>query len=173
MADAGLEIPSDQGAPAIELVPADDARWLEPCRDLIREYADGLGVDLCFQDIDGELATLPGAYAPPQGALWLTLVDGLPAGCCALRPLTDVDHVNACEMKRLYVRPAFRRLGLGRLLAERIMDSARAAGYHCILLDTLDSMETARALYRSLGFFDIPPYYHNPIAGAHYLRANL
>ncbi len=90
-----------------------------------------------------------------------------------MRQLTDVDHANACEMKRLYVRPAFRGLRLGRQLAEAIMDSARNRGYDCVLLDTLDEMETARALYEDLGFVEVPPYYHNPIPGAHYLKAKL
>jgi ribosomal protein S18 acetylase RimI-like enzyme len=95
------------------------------------------------------------------------------AGCCALRLLDNVDYVNACEMKRLYVRPAYRGLGLGRLLAEGILDAARQSGYTSLLLDTLSDMETARALYRELGFEEIPPYYHNPIPGAHYLRVRL
>ena len=100
-------------------------------------------------------------------------VEGALAGCCALRQIDNVDYPNACEMKRLYVRPAFRRLGLGRVLAEAILDAARQAGYTCVLLDTLSDMETARALYTDLGFEEIPPYYHNPIAGAHYLLARL
>ena len=99
--------------------------------------------------------------------------DGQLAGCCALRPLPSVEYPNACEMKRLYVRPAFRRLGLGRLLAESIMDRARLAGYATILLDTLDDMEAARSLYQDLGFVEIPPFYLSPIAGAHYLKADL
>jgi putative acetyltransferase len=90
-----------------------------------------------------------------------------------LRSLSDVDHSNACEMKRLYVRPAYRGLRLGRQLADAIMDSARNQGYDCVLLDTLDEMETARALYEDLGFVEVPPYYHNPIPGAHYLKARL
>jgi putative acetyltransferase len=90
-----------------------------------------------------------------------------------LRPLHAVDYANAAEMKRLYVRPPFRRFGLGRQLAEAVLDAARAAGYHCVLLDTLDDMESARALYADLGFVEIPPYYHNPIAGAHYLKVDL
>jgi len=107
------------------------------------------------------------------GGLLLATVDGELAGCCAMRPLDSVDYTNACEMKRLFVRPAFRGLQLGRMLAERILDSARLAGYACILLDTLDDMESARALYQELGFEEIPPYYFNPIAGAHYLKAEL
>ena len=103
----------------------------------------------------------------------MALVEGAYAGCCAMRPLDNSDYPNACEMKRLYVRKAFRGFGLGRQLAEAIMDCARVAGYDCILLDTLDDMESARALYAELGFEEIPPYYHNPIAGAHYLKAML
>jgi putative acetyltransferase len=94
-------------------------------------------------------------------------------GCCAIRPLSDVDYNNACEMKRLYVLPAFRGLGLGRQLAEKAIGFAKDAGYGCILLDTLDEMETARGLYQELGFSEVEPYYHNPIPGAHYLRATL
>ena len=130
-------------------------------------------MDLCFQSFDAELAGLPGDYAPPRGALLLAMIEGQVAGCVALRPLDNVDYANAAEMKRLYVRKAFRGFGLGRQLAEAIMDAARLAGYNSILLDTLDDMEAARALYDELGFEDIPPYYHNPIPGAHYLRASL
>ena len=90
-----------------------------------------------------------------------------------MRPLHGVDHSNACEMKRLFVRPVFRRLGLGRQLAEAVVDAARVAGYHHLLLDTLSDMESARALYADLDFEAIPPYYHNPIAGAHYLKLSL
>ena len=146
---------------------------LAAARTILREYADQLGVDLCFQSFDEELANLPGEYDAPRGALLLALVDGAVAGCVALRPLDDVDYPNACEMKRLYVRQAFRGSGLGRQLAEAIMDEARANGYDRVLLDTLSDMEAARALYDELGFSEIPPYYHNPIAGAHYLKAEI
>jgi putative acetyltransferase len=132
-----------------------------------------LGIDLCFQNFDAELAELPGDYAAPGGVLLLALVDGKVAGCGALRALTDVDYANACEMKRLYVRPAYRRFGLGRLLAQALIDRGAQAGYSNLLLDTLDDMEAARGLYASLGFEEIPPYYFNPIPGAHYLRASL
>lgn len=141
--------------------------------DIFREYARSLRFDLCFQNFEEELANLPGDYNQPRGTLLLARINDEVAGCCALRPLDSVDYPNACEMKRLYVRPAFRSLGLGRLLAEAIMDSARMADYDCILLDTLDDMEAARALYIELGFQEVPPYYHNPIAGAHYLKAEL
>jgi len=109
----------------------------------------------------------------PGGALLLALVDGVPAGCGALRPLPDVDYTNACEMKRLFVRPAFRRFGLGRQLAQQLLDLATQAGYSHVLLDTLDDMEAARGLYTTLGFVEVPPYYYNPVAGAHYLMADL
>ncbi len=165
---------ADDGAhPVIELLDADAPERVAAVRELMREYAGTLGVDLCFQNFEAELAELPGEYAPPQGALLLALVDGEPAGCVALRPLPDSDHVDACEMKRLFVRRAFRRFGLGRLLAERLIDLATQAGYRCMLLDTLDDMEAARGLYASLGFVEIPPYYFNPIAGAHYLKVEL
>lgn len=142
-------------------------------RDIFLAYAQSLSVDLCFQDFEAELQGLPGDYAPPRGALFLAWVDGHVAGCCALRPLDNVDYPNAAEMKRLFVHKAFRRLGLGRQLAEAILDAARLADYSCVLLDTLDEMETARALYEDLGFEEIPPYYHNPYAGAHYLKVDL
>ncbi len=159
--------------PRIELVPAAEPADIEAVRALFREYADSLGIDLCFQNFEHELATLPGEYAAPGGALLLALVDGEPAGCVAMRPLPEADHANACEMKRLFVRRAFRRFGLGRLLAQHLMDLATQAGHSCMLLDTLDDMEAARGLYASLGFVEIPPYYFNPIAGAHYLKVEL
>jgi putative acetyltransferase len=145
----------------------------DAARDIFLEYASSLDVDLCFQQFDEELACLPGEYAPPRGILQLAWVEGKVAGCCALRPLDRVDYVNAAEMKRLFVRPAYRGLGLGRLLAESTLDFARRAGYSTVLLDTLSDMEAARALYEDLGFEEVPPYYHNPIAGAHYLKVTL
>jgi putative acetyltransferase len=160
-------------SPIIEVLTAPRAEQLERVRDIFREYAEGLGVDLCFQRFDEELATLPGHYASPRGALFLAHVAGAVAGCCALRPLDAADYANAAEMKRLYVRPAFRGTGLGRRLAQAALDAARQRGYACVLLDTLSDMESARALYEDLGFREIPPYYHNPIAGAHYLKAEL
>lgn len=159
--------------PEIDLIVPSSVPELDAARIIFREYAQSLKVDLCFQDFDRELANLPGEYAAPRGTLILALVDGALAGSCALRALATADYPDACEMKRLYVRPAFRGLGLGRDLAERILESARQVGYHCVLLDTLDEMEAARALYHDLGFMEIPPYYHNPIAGAHYLKADL
>lgn len=160
-------------APQITLATADEPELVDAARHLFREYARAIGVDLCFQNFEAELARLPGEYAAPEGALLVALLDGQPAGCGALRPLRDVDYSNACEMKRLYVPRAFRRFGLGRLIAQQLMDLAMQAGYSTLLLDTLDDMEAARGLYESLGFEPIPPYYYNPIAGAHYLKVDL
>jgi ribosomal protein S18 acetylase RimI-like enzyme len=159
--------------PSIELFTPVSALDMEAVREIFLEYANSLNVDLCFQAFDAELAGLPGDYAGPRGALLLARVDGTVAGCCALRPMDSSDYPNASEMKRLYVRKAFRGFGLGRHLAEAILDEARRAGYSSVLLDTLDEMEAARALYEDLGFEEIPPYYHNPHAGAHYLKVDL
>lgn len=162
-----------QQIPSVELITPSSPQELDATRDIFREYARDLGVDLCFQQFDQELASLPGDYAAPRGALFLAKVDGQMAGCCALRPLDNADYPNACEMKRLYVRKDFRAMGLGRELAQATLDAARQGGYSCVLLDTLDDMEAARALYHDLGFQEVPPYYHNPIPGAHYLKAEL
>ena len=146
---------------------------LDATRAIFQEYADQLGVDLGFQSFDTELATLPGEYADPRGALLLAWVGGALAGCCALRPLDNADYANASEMKRLYVRKAFRGFGLGRQLVEAALDAARTAGYSCVLLDTLVEMEAARALYEDLGFTEVAPYYYSPLAGAHYLKVDI
>ncbi|MES2951898.1 MAG: GNAT family N-acetyltransferase [Pseudomonadota bacterium] len=160
-------------SPDIRLVTPVTAYELDGIRSLFVEYANALNVDLCFQNFNEELQRLPGDYAAPRGGLLLATVDGQLAGCCAMRGMDAVDYPNACEMKRLYVRPAYRGLRLGRQLAESILETARLSGYRCILLDTLDDMESARALYQELGFEAIPPYYYNPIPGAHYLKAEL
>ena len=182
--------------PDVVIVTALEPHEFDAARAIFREYADSLNISLDFQNFDEELALLPGDYAEPRGALLLALADAerrdavappidapiirraqggmaYVAGCCALRPLDTADYPNAAEMKRLYVRPAFRGLGLGRQMAEAMLDAARGAGYACVLLDTLDDMESARALYEDLGFVEVPPYYHNPIAGAHYLKVEL
>ena len=161
------------GTPRIELRQPTSSNDLADAVRIFREYEASLDVDLCFQNFEAELASLPGEYAAPGGQLVLAYVDGELAGCGALRPLADADYANACEMKRLYVRDGFRRFGLGRVLAQALLDEARRAGYSAMLLDTLDDMEAARELYASLGFVEIPPYYFNPIAGAHYLKAEL
>jgi putative acetyltransferase len=160
-------------APEIRLLTPDTPELFAATREIFREYARSLDVDLCFQHFEEELASLPGAYVPPGGCLLLVFVDSALAGCGALRALADADYANACEMKRLYVRPAFRRFGLGRVVAQALLDEAQRAGYSEVLLDTLSDMEAARGLYASLGFEEIPPYYFNPIPGAHYLKATL
>lgn len=159
--------------PDIQLITPETAEDWQETRLVLRDYANSLDVDLCFQGFEEELAMLPGAYAQPQGLMLLAVVDGAVAGSGAFRPLPDADYPNACEMKRLFVRPAFRRFGLGRLMAQALMDRATEAGYSSMLLDTLDDMEAARGLYESLGFVEVPPFYFNPIPGAHYLKAEL
>jgi putative acetyltransferase len=135
-------------------------------RPLLREYAGSLGFPLDFQDFERELAELPGAYAPPRGLVLLARSDDEDAGCVALRPLGE----DTCEMKRLYVRAAYRGTGLGRLLAAAIVDEARALGYARMRLDTVPGMETAQSLYRRLGFTEIEPYAANPVDGARFLE---
>jgi putative acetyltransferase len=164
---------SPEELPSITLLQPDSPALISAAREILREYASSLNVDLCFQNFEAELAELPGEYAPPSGQFLLAFVDGALAACGGVRGLPGVDYANACEMKRLFVRPAFRRFGLGRLLAQALLDEARRAGYSVLLLDTLDDMEAARELYASLGFEEIPPYYFNPVAGAHYLKAVL
>jgi putative acetyltransferase len=162
-----------QPAAALSLTSVKAPEQLLAVRQLFQEYQATLGIDLCFQGFEQELDRLPGDYVEPHGGLLLASVDGQPAGCCAFRPLVNSDHLNACEMKRLYVRGGFRGLGLGRLLAEAIVALAQQAGYNTMLLDTLSDMESARALYQELGFVETEPYYHNPIPGAHYLKLEL
>ena len=151
------------------ITPAALPENLATLRLLFEEYAASLGFDLGFQGFAEELAGLPGDYAPPRGRLLLAWVEGRPAGCVALRELED----GACEMKRLYVRPEFRDLRLGRALVEALIAEARGIGYARMRLDTVPSMERARALYRSLGFREIPAYRFNPIEGTEYLELDL
>ena len=148
---------------------AHDSHDTATARDLLVEYQRGLGVDLCFQGFDDELAALPGRYARPSGRLLLAKEGDRVLGVAALRALDGAD----CEMKRLYVRPAGRGLGVGRLLAATLIDEARLAGYRRMLLDTLPSMVQAQALYRSMGFREIAPYCENPISGTLYMALDL
>src|SRR5881409_940228 len=155
--------------PTVALVDGASSTWLETSRTLIGEYGASLGIDLAFQDFARELDELPGAYRPPAGRLLLALVDGKPAGCAALRPLGD----GGCELKRLYVRPGHRRLGLARTLTESLVATARELGYRLMLLDTMPSMAAAQELYRSLGFRETEPYRVNPVPGASFLALDL
>jgi GNAT superfamily N-acetyltransferase len=153
----------------IHIVPASTPTQLRDVRALFLEYAASLGFDLCFQDFDREVADLPGAYAPPRGALLLAEVDGHAAGCVALRPLDEF----TCEMKRLFVRPPWRGRGLGRLLCDAIIAEAHARDYARMRLDTLPRMAGAIALYRALGFVPAEPYRYNPLPGAMFMELML
>jgi GNAT superfamily N-acetyltransferase len=144
-------------------------RDLRAVRALFEEYAASLGIDLGFQQFDEELACLSGQYSPPRGRLILAWHGSAPAGCIALRPLSDGD----CEMKRLYIRPAYRRFGLGRRLIERLIECAQYAGYQRVLLDTLPYMSEAQRLYQRFGFQEIEAYYFNPVPGAKYFALRL
>jgi ribosomal protein S18 acetylase RimI-like enzyme len=152
----------------MDIVPGHGLEHVPVVRTLFEEYAAALGVDLGFQDFERELAELPGDYAPPGGRLLLAL-DPLPVGCVALRPYEP----GTCEMKRLYVRPDYRGTGLGRRLVEAIVAAGRDAGYERMRLDTMPSMEAARALYRSLGFVEIEAYRFNPVHGTTYFELAL
>ncbi len=160
----------------LRIVPADSKDALHHVSALFREYAASLTVNLSFQDFDIEVAELPGEYAPPDGRLLLAFVDdpqrapsASPAGCVALRKFEGA----ICEMKRLYVRRGFRGRGIGRTLSLAAIDAARQAGYRRMRLDTLPEMEQAQAMYRSLGFQDVPPYRFNPVPGARFLELAL
>jgi ribosomal protein S18 acetylase RimI-like enzyme len=159
-----------------DVATAASAEDLAAVRALFREYAASPDVAPNFPDVlarqgfERELATLPGAYAPPRGVLLLARVAGEPAGCVACRPLAER---GVCEMKRLYVRPAFRAAGLGRALVERVVAEAARVGYARMRLDTLPSMTAAQRLYRALGFRDIPPYGEPAAPGAVFLERAL
>ena len=154
---------------------------LAQARELFLEYAAWLGVDLCFQHFDQELAGLPGAYALPRGRLLLADADGQASGCVALRPLplaaaqarSTTQVAGVAEIKRLWVRPVFRQLRLGHRLVAAVIEGAREAGYRRVVLDTLPQMESALALYQSFGFITIEPYYDNPLPGVVYLGLDI
>lgn len=153
------------------IVPARNAADLTDVVALFRAYAASLPVDLAYQNFDTELATLPGKYAPPRGVLLLArLADGRPVGCVAMRPM---DSVAACEMKRLYVSPEGRGMGLGSRLVSALVEIARAAGHTEMWLDTLPTMTEAQSLYRRLGFDPVEPYYETPVSGTLFMRLKL
>ena len=153
----------------IQIAEAHAGENLREVRNLFEEYAASLGISLDFQNFDEELANLPGSYVPPEGCLLLALWQGQAAGCVALRKICD----GICEMKRLYTRKPFRSLKIGRALAEAVIKKAREIGYARMRLDTLLSMEKARALYAALGFIEIEPYRYNPIEGAAFMELTL
>jgi ribosomal protein S18 acetylase RimI-like enzyme len=154
----------------IEITQAESPEQIEEIRKLFREYENWLGIDLCFQDFEKELADLPGKYAKPDGRLFLISEKNQSAGCIALRKI-DVD---VCEMKRLFVRGDFRALGLGKMLIEKLLEEARSAGYKKMRLDTLpDKMPLAVKLYKSYGFCEIAPYYHNPYGETLFMELDL
>lgn len=152
-----------------QLIPGHEPNLLPAIRELFLEYAASIEVDLCFQNFNQELAELPGRYAPPAGRLFLAKYGDNLAGCVALRPIEE----SVCEMKRLYVRPAHRGQGLGRTLAQAVINAAREIGYQRMRLDTLGSMKEAIALYESLGFRRTVPYYHNPSSCAVFMELDL
>jgi len=154
----------------LAIIEALSQAHIETARQLFQEYSNSIGVDLCFQGFAEELKTLPGNYAPPGGGLFIALIDGDPAGCVALRPIKPDE---AAELKRLYVRPTGRGLGVGRALAQKAIERAREAGYRAVRLDTLASMSDAQRLYRVMGFTEIPPYTFNPIPGVVYMELAL
>jgi putative acetyltransferase len=154
---------------SFDIVPVTSGQQIATVRVLFKEYEASLGIELTFQDFAQEVAALPGAYAPPPGRLLLATGGAEPAGCVALRPLEE----GICEMKRLYVRPTARGARLGRRLAETVIREARAIGYARMRLDTLPSMKEAFALYQTLGFREISPYYETPIVGTRFMELDL
>jgi len=153
----------------LEILKAESGEELEQVRVLFGEYSNSLAFDLDFQNFEEELANLPGDYIQPAGCLLLATYKGQPVGCVGLRKPSD----GVCEMKRLYVREQFRSLGFGRALAEAVIEEARKIGYNYMRLDTVPSMDVARALYVSLGFKQTSPYRYNPIEGAVFMELRL
>jgi ribosomal protein S18 acetylase RimI-like enzyme len=157
-------------ATLLEIINAETEEQIGMARELFLEYADSLGFSLCFQNFEQELDGLPGRYAAAAGRLLLAIDDDIPAGCVALQPMDE----ETCEMKRLYVRPAFRGRGTGRTLAQAVIAEARQIGYAFMRLDTIPSkMAEAVVLYERLGFREIPPYRENPFPEALYMELNL
>jgi putative acetyltransferase len=155
-----------------EIARALGDRDVADAKALFLEYAAGLGFSLCFQGFDGELAEMPGRYAPPTGALFLARAAGDLAGCIGLRALEPAQD-RVCEMKRLFVRERYRGTGLGKRLAEIVIEEARRIGYRTMRLDTLPTMVRAIPMYRKLGFVEIEPYTVNPVEGALFFERDL
>jgi ribosomal protein S18 acetylase RimI-like enzyme len=153
----------------LELIYAETNEHIEIIRKLFREYEDFLGFHLCFQNFEEEMKTLPGKYAPPEGRLIIAEYDSEIAGCVAVKKIGE----GVCEMKRLYVRPKFRGKKIGRKLADRIIEDARAIGYDIMRLDTLERLKEAIALYRSMGFKETTAYVYNPIEDVVYMELKL
>jgi putative acetyltransferase len=153
----------------MQIISAESPEQVAMIRTLFEEYAAFLAVDLCFQGFTEELNGLPGRYAPPSGALRLAMYDGQAAGCVAIRGLS----ADSCEMKRLYVRPAYRGMGIGRELTREIIVTARRIGYRVMRLDTLERLIEAMTLYRSFGFNITSPYYTNPLENVVYWELTL
>jgi ribosomal protein S18 acetylase RimI-like enzyme len=151
---------------SISIIQAETQEQVKDAKALFLEYAKSLNFDLCFQDFDKELASLPGDYTPPEGRLLIAMQNNQVAGCVALRKFED----NICEMKRLYVKPEFRGMKIGKLLAERILEEAKSIGYKKMYLDTVPSMKEAIQLYKNLGFNEINPYRYNPQPGAIFME---
>jgi len=154
----------------IRIIEAKTGEEIETARGIFREYESWLGLDLCFQGFEEELADLPGKYAPPDGRLFLAYSDKHLAGCAALRKIEP----EVCEMKRLFVRHEFRRFGIGRLLIDELITAAREIGYQAMRLDTYPAkMGKAVHLYRKYGFNEIPAYYNNPYEGVLFMELQL
>lgn len=157
------------GNDALAFKHIDGTDRLEDIRQLFLEYSESLNIDLAFQDFETELNTLPGKYGPPDGALIIALMNDKPAGCIALRRLSD----QTCEMKRLYVRKAYQGLGIGNQLIRMLIDDAVGRNYRYMRLDTLPTMKKAQDLYKSFGFYDIEPYVYNPVQGTRFMELEL
>lgn len=172
---SGQQAESDPAPlPEIMMRPVMNEKDLGLAKEIMTEYMETFKLHDYYQDLEEELNHLQQHYdLPENGMILLAFVEDILAGCAAVRPMVDADYINACEMKRLYVRPAFRGFGIGRQLAETLLEYGKTVGYTVMLLDTISEQESARALYKALNFEEIPPYYYSPIPGSHYLKVDL